>query len=671
MNFPGIQENFQFKERIRLQEIGDKDGNNLLTSAILKSRHDVVQNLLNYEFDTDDAIDQAWKIFAESGADEEKRETANKIILELLKSNSKVPAGFDYDNASEDVKKFIDKCEGMHSDVNEDKFDDLKVKLDSEPNLIHFYNRNNQSLLAYAIQQKKYEIFSYLDHGLTVGSHKDFEEVYENIKNDNKARTLREKHQSNSIIYEENHLLQLRLNSRIGNNDRFHHNHWSCIEEALITMNKNSYCKKILKVAAECKNLKIYFDFKHDSTYYLDPASLLYTKGIIYSGGSIFIGAKYLIDDNLKSNVFGYLAHELCHLATLLTFMNPNFDPFPLGESQQKTKFDSQVMVKCNLNKELEPIVNNVLMSYPGEHQNSEMIVTYPQVLMTYHGMQEEIEKFEEDFSELVNYSKEVVEPELEKALPVLKILNDESQNVKFEKLTEPMKAKILHSKIIFQGAETTLFDLIGHDKKILELLKSEEIRKILIRNEKINIRIIYKEDLKFEVQRSFLFQMEKQQIGKMRGNKKSFNDVKDSKIFILIDHAGTGKTTFFKHSAIKLKQEYRNFWVSFINLRKSGKVLEKNKNIKDDLSKDELLSILLEIIEVNSEIEKKIFTKLFSEGKVILLFDGVDEISPRYNQQILCIFKHLGTSSGNENGKIFYYEFIFLRFSWNHLFFE
>jgi len=622
INFPGIQENFQFKERIRLQEIGDKDGNNLLILAILKSRLDVVQNLLNYELDTDDAIDLAWKTFVEFNADEEKREIVNKIILELLKSNSRVPNDFDYDNASDDIKKFIDKCESMQSDVSDDKFDEFEVKLDSEPNLIYFYNRNNQSLLAYAIQQKKYEIFSYLDHGLTVGSHENLEEVYENIKNDKKARPMRLMHQQNSKIYKENHLLQLRLNSRIGNNDRFHQNRWNHIEEALITMNKNSYCKKILKVAAECKKLKIYFDFKHDSAYYLDPASSIYTKGIIYSGGSIFIGAKYLTDENSKFNVFGVLAHELCHLATLLTFMNPNFDPFPLGESQQKTKFDSQVMVECNIKKELESKINNVFESYLGEYQNSEMIVTYPQVLMTYHGMQEEIERFEKDFSELVNYSKEIVEPELDKALTVLKNLNDEGQKIKYEQLTEPMKAKILHSKILFQGVEATLFGLIGYDQEILKILESEHIQKVLLKNEKANIGNMCEQKLDFEVERYLLDQTNRQKAQENQVSytkyveeyKKIFkqisDDVSNSKVLLLADHAGTGKTTFFKHSAIRLKEEYRSFWVSYINLRKSANVLEKYKNINDNLSKDELLSILLEIIEVNSEIEKKIFTK-------------------------------------------------------------
>lgn len=656
---------FRLKEKVRLPEIGDEDGQNLLLLAVLKGKHNVVQKLLNFEFDADEAIDQAWKSYLEcnSNIDDDKKDSADKIILELLRSNSRIPEGFDYDKASKDVKEFINKCESLHCDVTEDRFDDLTIKLDSEPNLVHFYNRENQSLLDCALQHNKSKIFNYLDRGLTIGCHEDLEILYENLESD-EAKSLRKINQQNSIIYEENHLLVLKLNSRIGNNDQNHHRRWSLIEEALIAINKNSYCRKILKVAAECKKLKIYFDFKHDSTYYLDPASSVYSQGIIYSGGSIFIGAKHLAYETSKFHVFGVLVHELCHLATLLTFMNPNFDPFPLGESQEKTRFDSQVMVECNLKKDLNQKVENVFCSYPGNYQNSEMIVVYPQILMAYYGNQEKIEKFEEDFKELVKYSKEIVEPQLDKALNVYKIFNDEERSIKFQKLTASMKAKILHSKIKFQGVETTLFDVIGNDQQIPKCLRYEEIQKVLVKNDKITIGSITEQKLDFAVKRHFLNQNQKVLLEEYKYNsfvyanamvekRKTFNDVcndtKHSKVFILADHAGTGKTTFFSYSAIKVKQQYQNFWVSLINLRKSRKTCTKLKN---NSSSDEILSILLEMVNAKSEIENKIFTKLFSEGKVIFLFDGFDEISPCFTQQILYIFKHLKTGTRSQKGK-------------------
>jgi len=388
-------------------------------------------------------------LFDEIVNDNQKKEEVNKIILRLLRANSRFPYNFEYEKASKEVKEFVDKCESLHKNVDEDNFDALKLKLESEPKLIHFYDRDSESLMAHSLRMRKLKIFELLDTEITTGYHEDLDEVYENmyIK---ECRMLREHHKMNAKEFPETHIFILRSKSKIGNNDRLSHKKWKFIDEAFETLNKNEFCRKILKVAAEFKKLKIYFDFKHDSTYYLDPATSVYSKGIIYEGGSIFIGAKYLTDDDKKFAVFGVLAHELCHLAVYMSFMNRNFDPFPIGESNKKTRFVDQVMVQCKEREESEDIVANVFKSYSKDVQDSEMIVTIPQILMQYVNNSTKIEELEGTFEELFKYCREVVEPELDKALPVLKILGDDEKVIKFENLTEPMQSKVLHSTLNF-----------------------------------------------------------------------------------------------------------------------------------------------------------------------------------------------------------------------------
>ncbi|CAG9799944.1 unnamed protein product [Chironomus riparius] len=198
----------------------------------------------------------------------------------------------------------------------------------------------------------------------------------------------------------------------------------------------------MLKILVECKNVKIFFDFKHDSVFYLDPKKRFSTKGTAYTSGKIYIGSKHVTDNEKKFEVFGALAHELCHLAVLITFMNFNFDPFQTGESDQKRRYIDKVMKECKEQQKFEEIVENVF-EYAVNLQEFEMTVTVPQILMHYYKNEEKIEELKEIFQELFKYCEEVVEPEFEKVLPLLKILEDEKKVISFQDLSKPMKAKL------------------------------------------------------------------------------------------------------------------------------------------------------------------------------------------------------------------------------------
>jgi len=182
--------------------------------------------------------------------------------------------------------------------------------------------------------------------------------------------------------------------------------------------------------------------------------------------------------------------------------------------------------------------------------------------------------------------------------------------------------------------------------------LSSGNIRKVLIKNGELEYSSICELNLKYGmIERNFIESKVDERLKLMELNTyveeakkmtKNLEIVVESKVFLLADHAGTGKTTTFKDSAIKLKLCNKNFWVSYINLRSCGLIFEKFKDKIKKLKFDDVCQILLEIVDQESEVEAEIFTKLFSNGKTILLFDGVDEISPKYNQIVVKIFELL-----------------------------
>jgi len=597
---------YKSKKDIRIHDIVDRKQNNILMIAVEKNQPSRVKILLDYDFDVDysnnynfSAIDIAWNNFVKQENLKEKDES-NQIILYLLKANSRRPNDFDYEKASKEVKEFVDNCESLPKNVDEGE--------------------------------------------------------------------LRYLRKQNKINEPELHILILKSKSKIGNNDRLSHTKWKFIDEAFETLNRNDFCRKILKVAAEFKKLKIFFDFKHDSYYYLDPVRSIYSQGIIYEGGLIFIGAKYLNDDVKKFEVFGVLIHEMHHVAIYMTFMNQNCDPFPVGESANKTRFIDQVMVQCKKQKNREELVANVINLYNENCHISKIIAIVPQIEIQYAQNAKKFEEFQENFDELFNYSREVVEPELEKALPVLKILNDHENYIKYKELTKQMQVYILHSKINFQGAETTLNELISDDYNILELLTSENIRGILMRDENLEIgsvcklyqhcemlqrslmeskiciagKIVPRSDALDRIQYNKDYELLRKNVDQIR------IEMKDSKFLLLSDYAGAGKTSFFKSWAIKLKENYKNMWISCINLRKYGNVFEKLKLTIDKLSGTEIQQILKEIVDCKSKFEEALFSKLFSEGKAILMLDGFDEICPQYSDLFMKIFSLIIKNSSN-----------------------
>lgn len=111
--------------------------------------------------------------------------------------------------------------------------------------------------------------------------------------------------------------------------------------------------------------------------------------------------------------------------------------------------------------------------------------------------------------------------------------------------------------------------------------------------------------------------------------NNQSFMGI--PKLILLSDVPGMGKSTVLTNISLELKTKYPHKWIIKIDLNiYSAELYEIHNKI---LSKDEYIQFLDEkILKFKTQLEKKLFEESFNiEDKIILMFDGLDEISPNY----------------------------------------
>lgn len=216
---------------------------------------------------------------------------------------------------------------------------------------------------------------------------------------------------------------------------------------------------------------------------------------------------------------------------------------------------------------------------------------------------------------------------------------------LKWFNMTESMRKKFLRSIVNFQGQNVSLNDLNLSDST-LNCLNSEQILKTFDENfltisEKFSLKS------KFHFERFFIdekneiktFHYFNEKINANHINVKSFDKIFDKtkilKVFLLSSIAGEGKSTTFKHFTLKLKEKNPFNWVQFVDLKKHLDAFELSKKL--DLTESEKIKVFLAEIFLKLESFKShIFSDLFDSGKVIFLWDGVDEISSLYKDLIL-----------------------------------
>jgi hypothetical protein len=109
------------------------------------------------------------------------------------------------------------------------------------------------------------------------------------------------------------------------------------------------------------------------------------------------------------------------------------------------------------------------------------------------------------------------------------------------------------------------------------------------------------------------------------------------SRVTIISDIAGMGKSTLFNRLAEKLKEKIPHYWICKIDLNDYSDALDK-LTMKKLNSVDEAVDFLInDLLNIKLSFDKLHFQEsCMKTGRIILIIDGFDEIATFYEQQVL-----------------------------------
>ncbi|XP_070499608.1 protein PFC0760c-like [Chironomus tepperi] len=222
-------------------------------------------------------------------------------------------------------------------------------------------------------------------------------------------------------------------------------------------------------------------------------------------------------------------------------------------------------------------------------------------------------------------------------------IFSNEELNFNWNDLTHSDQKLFLQSKLNFQNRKDfTIFDILENcSKRIEDEQKEKEVfeyfskivnchlMNFLLDSSRIKINVnLEQNDVKDEDEYfDFLFQP-RQLIKKMgwAETKVSPDESFEKEKFIIVsDIAGSGKSWIMRKIAKDLKQKYPKFWISYIDLKQYSNNFKSQKNYNFPKFIAEF------VLKFENSLEENIFYKLYAAGKVIIFFDGFDEVDSKH----------------------------------------
>lgn len=440
----------------------DHRGFNKLMTATEKGDIEDVKEILNRG-----VIDVDFEVNCETAASLAFAAGHQNIVLTLLKANSKFPKNFSSENASDELKQFVELSAELHDRIKNEKEKNLTEIFTQNPTLRHFYDLNNNSALKVAIVKKKFSIIKILlENKIFLGPHEDMDEIRNSLSTSEK-RELREIHMKSSSDVFDGPLTTLMSNCKLGPDNPKHPEHLAFMYKAFCFLLQIPSIAIYLQVVAASRVFKIVFDFKRDSVTYLDPSAEPYTDGLFYFNGRIYVAALDMLDPDRELQVFAVIAHELCHYAMYLVFDNEacpyykvsnsilnrvkNFASNLSGNSLVNDDLYSSVVEDCERNMIHEEIVALVFGEYASEAHDAELIVRAPQMMVLYHESPL-LESKKESFRSLFNYFDNFVVPEVEKSFSRIKrkFRSDYQKKIERQRMFIVLLTLLLGFSIVF-----------------------------------------------------------------------------------------------------------------------------------------------------------------------------------------------------------------------------
>ncbi|KAL7029115.1 hypothetical protein ACKWTF_006107 [Chironomus riparius] len=207
---------------------------------------------------------------------------------------------------------------------------------------------------------------------------------------------------------------------------------------------------------------------------------------------------------------------------------------------------------------------------------------------------------------------------------------------LEWKNMTNNLKRKILKSSFIFQNSRFKFEDITNN--ATLETLTTKEIKNIFNGME-LRIGKMILNETEFYVRRKYSF---------FKNGIKEFDFSRvfphpDLEIFfVLSSDAGTGKTIAFNQLALEIKQKFPHLWVCFIDLKSFTQLYNDNNMSRGPRY------ILMEILGLKTKFERVFFSGMYNTDSIVLLWNGFDEVSPKYSDFLMKLFKEISNHSGN-----------------------
>lgn len=202
--------------------------------------------------------------------------------------------------------------------------------------------------------------------------------------------------------------------------------------------------------------------------------------------------------------------------------------------------------------------------------------------------------------------------------------------------LPQEMQAELLRTKFFFQNHEIELGEIVKPNAESAKALPIAKLLKKDFREIGKPIQSSNGYDLKYFIQRTL---KQNKPLASTENFANFLMQSESQKVMLLADVAGMGKSTILTHVAIHLKEKFPDHWVIRTELHKHADMFGGEKRF----TIENLLGEFLE--NSGNEFEARLLNELLSEGKVILLLDGLDEISPYFENQFVSFLKMIKSS--------------------------
>lgn len=622
--------------------LGDHRGYNLLMLAVDLNNSIAVDALISLKI-----FNLSEKISGVNAVDLAWSKGNFDITLSLLNSNSIYPTNFDESSASQEIKEFVGTCDKLHElitahSLSSDNSQLISEVIDLKPNLIHFFNKKNQSAAFEALSQRKQDIYDLLASKNVVIS-RTTDKISEILQDYSPTllKNVRDIQKKYARPLPKKHIMKLMIHSFVGFDDFDSDERFIHVLDAYNVLDGIPWIQPLLELVSNAEKLDVFFEFNHDFIDVLDPTQDSGSNGLFYPSGVVYVAAKQLLDPTRKFEAIAVLAHELCHFAMFMVYRNMA-EPYAIGDLAAERDFHD-VLNDCRQVTGFEEIVDGVFANYAPSVFHAELIVRIPHMLAFYVNDEYFIQFCRGAFSSLFNHFEMVVLPQVRATIPVIERLAEDRDinSVTWGVLTAPLQAAIKNEDVSFQDFDVDLCDILGDDSAAYEKLSSNQIV-MLLKGKVVKLAGSIPCEFPFYVERK-IHEIEKEV--------ESAIPIEDYaklplKFLLMSDYAGHGKTVALKEISKQYKVNFPQKWIQFIDLKSHFDAYEGCK--KDLLTLDDISNFLADKILKLKDFEAKVFSELFKTGNVILIFDGVDEISPSFNNFASKLFKSIHYSSKN-----------------------